>query len=97
MARVWEALGVQPDLVGGDFNTPPDRSVLAPIVGSLRDAFADVGVGFGATCVNPYPCVVRIDQIWSGRSVEAVRAWVEKTEASDHRMLVVDFRWTEGR
>ncbi|HMS55613.1 MAG TPA: hypothetical protein PKA27_09460 [Fimbriimonadaceae bacterium] len=93
MATNFETIGIEPDLIGGDFNTPPDRSVLGAIVGSMDDVFAVAGVGLAATCVNPYPCIVRIDQIWAGTVVRPVRAWVERTENSDHRMLVADFRW----
>lgn len=88
-------IGFTPDLVGGDFNTPPDREVQWSLLGKLSDSFAKVGVGYGATCVNPYPCIVRIDQIWSGARLEATRSEVCATENSDHRMLVVGMRWAE--
>ena len=86
----------EPDLLGGDFNSPPDRDVLGPITNHLSDTFRQVGVGYGATCVNPFPCMVRIDQIWHSEVLNATRAWVVKTENSDHRMLVADFRWAIG-
>jgi len=93
IAATLKKVGFTPDIIGGDFNSPPDRAVFASLVQGLDDSFANVGRGYGATCVNPYPCVVRIDQIWAGRSAEAKRAWVDKTENSDHRMLVADFKW----
>lgn len=83
--------GIIPDLLGGDFNTGPDQITLNPLVSAMTDAFASVGRGYGATCVNPYPCVVRIDQIWSGPNLKATNAFVAPTQNSDHRMLVVDF------
>ncbi len=86
-------LGFLPEIVGGDFNIPPDPGVLRPLTAGLTDAFAAAGVGHGATCVHPFPCLVRIDQIWSGEAVVPVRARVIKTAHSDHRMLVVDYRW----
>jgi len=86
-------MGFRPDLVGGDFNTPPDPRVQNDLVSGMEDAFRVAGVGLGATCVNPMPCIVRIDQIWSGPKVKPVRARVIKTEHSDHRMLVADYVW----
>lgn len=86
-------MGVEPDLIGGDFNTPPDPGSQRVLVGGMDDAFRVAGIGLGATCVNPYPNIVRIDQIWSGPRVRCVRAWVVKAQNSDHRMLVADYRW----
>lgn len=85
--------GVQPGILGGDFNTPVDPPIQEVLVGEMEDAFAAAGVGLGATCVNPAPNIVRIDQIWFGPSVSCVRAWVVPTRHSDHRMVVADFRW----
>lgn len=96
MAEIRRALiqmGVTPGLVGGDFNTPPDAPIQQRLTEGMVDAFSASGVGYGATCVNPIPCIVRIDQIWAGPKVECVRAWVVKTAHSDHRMLVADFAW----
>lgn len=85
--------GFKPDVIGGDFNTPPDP-ILNPLVGGINDAFGRAGVGLGATCVNPYPCIVRIDQIWPGPKVARVRSRVVRTVHSDHRIVVADYRWT---
>lgn len=93
IAAALAGMGFRPDLVGGDFNTPPDAGVQGPLVQGMLDAFGSAGVGLGATCVNPMPCIVRIDQIWSGPKSKPVRARVVKTEHSDHRMLVADFVW----
>ena len=84
-------LNFRPDILGGDFNTPPDIDVLEPITIGMKDTFAKVGVGYGATCVNPYPCLVRIDQIHCSKNVTPTRARVVATQNSDHRMLVSDF------
>lgn len=93
VADALATMKVRPTIIGGDFNTPPDP-ILKPLVDGLSDAFASAGVGLGATCVNPYPCIVRIDQIWSGKTVRCVRSFVVATEFSDHRMVVADYRWT---
>lgn len=94
MATKLADLGLKPDLIGGDWNTPPDIGVQRLLVDGLGDTFAQVGRGYGATCVNPYPCLVRIDQIWHSSALTPVNAFVVKTENSDHRMLVADFRWS---
>ena len=91
LAAKLSKMGVQPDILGGDFNTPPDPNVQFAVVDGLMDSFAEAGRGYGATCVNPYPCVVRIDQIWHSSKLKCVNSWVVKTEHSDHRMLVADY------
>jgi len=96
MTEIWRQasqMGANPDLIGGDFNTPPDGAIQKGLTADMDDAFRLAGVGLGATCVNPYPCIVRIDQIWSSPRVQCVRAWVVRTENSDHRMLVADYRF----
>lgn len=92
IADELKQLNFQPDLLGGDFNTPPDSEVQAHITIGLADSFARAGVGYGATCVNPYPCLVRIDQIWSSMKLNPTRSKVVATENSDHRMLISDFQ-----
>jgi len=96
LSQKLAAAGFRADVIGGDFNTPPDRGVLAPLTKGMTDAFGAAGVGYGATCVNPFPCLVRIDQVWTGSELKLRRARVVKTEQSDHRMLVVDLDWGSG-
>lgn len=91
--RQLQSLGAKPVIIGGDFNTPPDAGIQKNLLANMQDAFNVAGVGLGATCVNPYPSIVRIDQIWTTPRVECVRAWVATTQNSDHRMLVADYRW----
>ncbi len=85
-------MNFKPDLIGGDYNSPPDRGVFSSLTEDLHDSFAVSGVGYGATCVNPAPCIVRIDQIWYSANLESRRTRVVGTENSDHRMLVADFK-----
>ncbi len=92
IAAELNRLNFRPDIIGGDFNTPPDVGVLEPITTRMSDTFAKVGVGYGATCVNPYPCLVRIDQIHCSKNVTPTRSRVVATQNSDHRMLVSDFK-----
>jgi len=78
------------DIIGGDFNTPPEKGY----VPGLADSFAEQGRGYGATCVNPLPCIVRIDQVWRSSKLRTVNSFVVKTSHSDHRMIVSDFAWS---
>lgn len=93
IASVLSSLRFTPDIIGGDFNSPRDLDVFHALTNGLNDSFRKAGVGFGATCVNPFPCIVRIDQIWVNRSVKPTRAKVVGTTNSDHKMLVADFTW----
>lgn len=77
-------------LVGGDFNATNPRLV--------RDARPDwaeagrsAGRGWRGTGTNDYP-VAWVDQIWGSPEVRWRGAAVGKTENSDHRMVVGDFR-----
>jgi len=72
----------------GDFNTPPRGLVYAALNRQFSNAFAQKGIGLGLTFPASFP-LVRIDHVWL-RQVEAVRAFVPASRASDHRPLVVD-------
>lgn len=72
-------------IVGGDFNTPPDRWTQAKLRAGFTDCFAESGRGWGATGVNEIP-MVRIDQIWHRGGVSTAARAI-KTEHSDHRMV----------
>jgi len=76
-------------IIGGDFNTPPDRLMMADLKPLARDAFAERGQGWGATAINAFP-MVRIDQIWVGGNVVATEAWAKTSLHSDHRMVIVN-------
>ncbi len=80
-----------PDVIGGDWNTPPDSYSQSVLTAGLTDAYRSTGRWLGATCVNPYPNIVRIDQIWGSPKVKFLNTWVVKTEFSDHRIVVSDF------
>lgn len=86
-----QRIGISPDLIAGDFNAPPNLTSGSVLVKGLSDAFKSSGVGFGATCVSPMPCIVRIDQIWTSQVFKSVRTWRQFTANSDHMMLVADF------
>lgn len=94
LKEVWRLAGKHTFLrnlvVGGDFNTPPDPPLFALLAETHKDAFADAGAGWGATAVNPYPLVVRIDQIWVPKGWQVLRCFAAPSRFSDHRMVVAD-------
>jgi hypothetical protein len=70
-------------ILGGDFNSPPDRGTFAPLRGWIQSASDDSGY----TAVNEFP-MARIDQIWS-RGFRPVLSRAEQTMHSDHRLVRV--------
>lgn len=88
---VWfilEHRNKMPLIVGGDFNTPPDKVIQAPLISVASDAFSNSGRGWPGTAVNDYP-LVRIDQVWLSEDLKPLDSLVKKTAHSDHRMVVV--------
>lgn len=90
MENLLKNAGFVPEIIGGDFNTPPDQSTVDPLVSGYTDAFAAAGRGYGATCVSPYPLMVRIDYIYSSK-LRAVFAETMFVPSSDHRAVVAKF------
>lgn len=80
----------KPVILGGDFNTPPDRTITNCLDPLVCDSFVAAGRGWGATALNEYP-MVRIDQIWASPHFKPVRTIAQKTQNSDHRMVIADF------
>jgi endonuclease/exonuclease/phosphatase (EEP) superfamily protein YafD len=58
------------------------------------DVWALAGEGDGFTIPSQRPDK-RIDYLWLGKGapLTPLRAWVPRTEASDHLPLVAEFRW----
>jgi hypothetical protein len=77
-----------PSIVAGDFNSPPGDAIFQ-VLAPLHDAFAEAGRGWGNTILNAAP-FLRIDQIWLSPELRAVDVYSQKTERSDHRMVVCD-------
>lgn len=88
--RRWVERQRDPFIVAGDFNTPP-RGVLYRRLREwgLTDSFSAAGFGFGATYRSDLP-VLRIDHIFTGPGVRALRTWVPPSRSSDHRPVVAD-------
>lgn len=87
-----------PVVVGGDLNATPDKRAASRLAASMRDAWAEVGEGNGATFPAPAP-VARIDYIFvgSGVRVDAARVGAPGAGgASDHLPVTVDLRSAPG-
>lgn len=87
-----------PVIVGGDFNAPAGDGVFRTLPEGLTDAFRSGGVGWGDTMMNELP-VLRFDQVWLSRELEAAAVAARRTRHSDHRLVVCDLvvRSTAGQ
>lgn len=86
--------GSVPIILCGDFNDTPGSRVHQQLSGSFLDSWEQAGVGSGWTYPAEQPRK-RIDYVWTARAVplEIVSAHVPDSAASDHRPLVVEFRF----
>jgi endonuclease/exonuclease/phosphatase family metal-dependent hydrolase len=79
-----------PSIVLGDLNAPPDAPELAPLFGSLRDAWGTGGAGLTYPADNP---TKRIDYVLISRHFTAVNTVVPASTASDHRPVIARLRY----
>ena len=80
-----------PALLGGDFNATPDSPVYARLAeANFVDPFAALGLGDAPTSPAVEPRE-RIDFVW-GRGLEPVDGAVLDSLASDHRMVITEWR-----
>lgn len=77
-------------LVLGDFNTPRESALLAPLRAHLQQAFESAGHGLAETWPMPLP-VLSLDQIWTSPSLHAVDCEHGHSLHSDHRAVIADF------
>ncbi len=90
IARRIEAIPVEiPLILGGDFNAPQGDAVFRLLEPRLHETFRERGYGWGNTILNSLP-VLRIDQVWTTRTIRASRVVARQTRHSDHRMVVAD-------
>jgi endonuclease/exonuclease/phosphatase (EEP) superfamily protein YafD len=81
-----------PLVMGGDLNATPDRRAPARIASRLRDAWAEVGVGNGATFPADAP-TSRIDYVYARGPVgiRSISVGARGAQiASDHLPVVVE-------
>lgn len=86
--------GDVPALFAGDFNDTPGSRTWTAMAGVFEDVWGRVGEGDGFTIPSRAP-TKRIDYLWvrKGAALRPVKAWVPRTEGSDHLPLVAEFRW----
>lgn len=74
----------------GDFNDTPYSYSYRTIKGSMTDAFANSGIGYGNT-YHQHHLLFRIDHIFYKGTIEAVDAYIPKSYCSDHYPVVATF------
>ena len=74
----------------GDFNTPRESALLAPLRADMSHAFEAAGRGLAETWPLPLP-VLALDQIWTSRRLRAVHCAHGCSLRSDHRAVITDF------
>jgi endonuclease/exonuclease/phosphatase (EEP) superfamily protein YafD len=84
VARRFGIAGADSAIVAGDFNLPPESSILRRHWGDLKDAFATAGFGFGYTKYTHWHGV-RIDHIRFDQTWNCVECRVGPDIGSDHR------------
>lgn len=97
VAQLREILAAYPGLpalVAGDFNDTPGSRTCAAMSEAFDDLWPLAGTGEGYTFSSTRPDR-RIDYLWrrQGSPLRPLRAWVPRTEASDHLPLVVELVW----
>jgi len=92
--EVLAGYGALPALLAGDFNDRPGSRTYLGMAGRFEDVWSRAGNGDGFTYSSVKPDR-RIDYLWlsHGAPLQPVRAWVPRSEASDHLPLVAEFRW----
>ena len=78
-----------PIIIGGDFNAPARDTIYEVLRPRFRDTWPEAGRGWGKTSLNQYP-VHRIDQVWISEELEARSVSAQKSDYSDHRMVICD-------
>lgn len=81
----------RPRIIGGDFGTPYNDDIFRVLQREHKDAFRNVGTGWG----NTYPAecpLLRIDQIWVGDELTPLTADALPAANSDHRQVRVTLR-----
>lgn len=81
--------GSRPLALGADLNVRPGEPSHAVLSTSMTDAWDVAGDGEGATFPSHAP-TARIDYLFVGPGVRALRAWTAGGTASDHLMVVAD-------
>jgi vancomycin resistance protein VanJ len=76
-------------LLLGDFNTPTDSVLLAPLRRVMTNAFEAAGSGYEATWPMPLP-ILSLDQVWTNARLRPVACKHAVSWRSDHRAVVAE-------
>ncbi|MDH3289378.1 MAG: endonuclease/exonuclease/phosphatase family protein [Gemmatimonadota bacterium] len=90
-AARWAGEFPRPQIVLGDFNTPPESPIYRDAWSDWTNAFSVAGRGFGFTRMNGW-IRARIDHILVDGSLDVIRAWVGPDVGSDHRPALATIR-----
>ena len=90
LEKLISPLETGPLLVLGDFNTPRASVHFDSLRSRFVHAFEAAGSGFAETWPVPVP-IIDVDHVWMNGGIEVVECRLRSTDASDHRMVVVDF------
>ena len=75
------------DVIVGDFNTVRGGAAIQTFAPKMRDAFAEAGIGYGATYPRAFP-LLHIDQMLLGPRVTVRQYEIIDTASGVHRMQV---------
>lgn len=84
-------------IVAGDFNAPPTSSFHSGFSRTLTDCFAASGYGAGYTFTFRDIPIFRIDYIWAGAGLRPVKAWTGPAGPSDHRSVIAQIAFADGK
>jgi endonuclease/exonuclease/phosphatase (EEP) superfamily protein YafD len=90
-ARRWVDQFSGPQIVVGDFNTPPESPIYRDAWSDWQNAFSLAGRGQGGTRMNGW-IRARIDHVVANEHWKVVRSWVAKDVGSDHRPIIATLR-----
>jgi endonuclease/exonuclease/phosphatase family metal-dependent hydrolase len=79
-------------VLGADLNVRPGEPSYEALSASMTDVWELAGEGEGATFPSHAP-TARIDYLFVGPGVRALRAWTAGGTVSDHLMVVADLRF----
>ena len=90
-AARWTEEFPHPQIVVGDFNSPPESPIYRDAWSGWTNAFSVAGRGFGYTRMNGW-IRARIDHILTDDSWKVVRAWIGPDVGSDHKPMLAEVR-----
>ena len=76
-----------PDIILGDFNTVRGGAAIQKFAPKMQDAFAEGGIGYGATYPRIFP-LLHIDQLLLGPRVRVKHYEIIDTGSGEHRMQI---------